>query len=230
MTTPTPEPIRLMLFDIAGTLMRDTGRTPAAYRAVLEDAGLEADEAWIRRRIGMRKTTVFAELLAAAGRSESEAESLAEAFDAVFLDDLDRTPPERLPGAAESWDAMRAAGVLVGWISGFSREVGDACIRGLGLTPDVAVGSDEVAEGRPAPDLVQMAMRRTGVADPRTVAVCGDTPRDLECGTAAECGLVVGVGHGTHQLEELAGWPHTHLVPDLVGFEHLVLGTHPPGG
>lgn len=224
-----PVPIRLALFDIAGTLMTDTGRTPAAYRAVLEDAGLEADEAWIRRRIGMRKSTVLAELLAAAGRSEAEADELAEAFDAVFLDALDRDPPTPLPGARETWDALRAAGVRVGWITGFSREVGEACIRGLGLEADVGVGSDEVAEGRPAPDLVETAMRRTGVADPRTVSVCGDTPRDLECGTAAGCGIVAGVGHGTHPLEELAPWPHTHLVPTLEGFDRIVLRGAPAG-
>lgn len=221
-----PIPVRLALFDIAGTLMVDTGRTPAAYRAVLEDAKLTADDAWIRGRIGMRKSTVFAELLAAAGRRESEADDLAEAFDAVFLDELDREPPTALGGAVATWNRLRAAGVLVGWISGFSREVGDACASGLGLKADVAVGSDEVAEGRPAPDLVQMAMKRTGIEDPRSVSVCGDTPRDLECGAAAGCGIVAGVGHGTYPLEELAMWPHTHLVPDLEGFDELVLRTH----
>ncbi len=215
-------PVRLALFDIAGTLMTDTGRTPDAYRAVLADAGLEADHAWIRGRIGMRKSTVFAELLAAAGRSEAEADDLAEAFDAVFLDALDRDPPTPLRGAVATWTSLRARGVAVGWITGFSREVGEACVRGLGLEADVGVGSDEVAEGRPAPDLVEMAMRRTGVADPRSVSVCGDTPRDLECGTAAGCGIVAGVGHGTHPLEELAMWPHTHLVPTLEGFAEIV--------
>jgi phosphonatase-like hydrolase len=225
---PAVTPIRLALFDIAGTLMEDTDRTPATYRAVCADAKLEIDDAWIRNRIGMRKATAFAELLAAAGRAEAEADDLAEAFDAIFLDSLDRDPPRALGGAVDTWNALRTAGVRVGWISGFSREVGDACVAALGLEPDVAVGSDEVAEGRPAPDLVHMAMKRTGIDDPRAISVCGDTPRDLECGSAAGCGIVAGVGHGTYPLEELAMWPHTHLIPDLTGFAEIVQRTHPP--
>ena len=47
--------------------------------------------------------------------------------------------------------------------------------------------------------------------------MAGDTPSDLGAGTAAGCGFVVGVGHGTHSLDELAAHPHTHLLPDLDG-------------
>jgi beta-phosphoglucomutase-like phosphatase (HAD superfamily) len=85
----------------------------------------------------------------------------------------------------------------------------------------VVVASDEVAHGRPAPDLIYEAMRRAGADDPGRVGVCGDTPSDLEAGHAAGCSMIVGVGHGTHTLEELAAHKHTHLFEDLMGLARL---------
>ncbi|MFK7959427.1 MAG: HAD family hydrolase [Phycisphaerales bacterium] len=228
-----PPTIRLVLFDIAGTLMQEDGHTVNAYREIIAAEKFDADDAWIRSRIGMKKPTVMAELLAAAGRPEAEADGLAEAFDAIMLEELHDRPPQRLGGAAEAFAALAASRITVGCITGFSREVAEAALAGLNLQPALLVGSDEVPEGRPAPDLIHEAMRRAAAisgdaADVKSssaaqVAVVGDTPRDLECGTAAGCGMVVGVGHGTYRLDELQPHPHSHLLEDLHGLAALVI-------
>ena len=46
--------------------------------------------------------------------------------------------------------------------------------------------------------MILKAMRDLGVSDAGRVAKVGDTPSDLEEGTAAGCGLVVGVTGGSH--------------------------------
>jgi phosphoglycolate phosphatase-like HAD superfamily hydrolase len=66
-------------------------------------------------------------------------------------------------------------------------------------------------------------MKLTGVADPKEVAKVGDTPSDLEEGTSAGCGLVIGVTNGTHRREQLAAYPHTHLIGSLKELPALVL-------
>ena len=55
------------------------------------------------------------------------------------------------------------------------------------------------------------------------VAKVGDTPSDLQEGTAAGCGLVIGVANGTHTREQLAAHPHTHLIASLQELPALVL-------
>ena len=73
--------------------------------------------------------------------------------------------------------------------------------------------------------MIRELMRRRGVAEAARVAKVGDTPVDLEEGTSAGCGLVIGVTNGSHSREELATWPHTHLVasvrevPALLGLD-----------
>ncbi len=77
---------------------------------------------------------------------------------------------------------------------------------------DTTVTSDEVERGRPHPDMLLKAMRDLGISDARAVAKVGDTPSDLEEGTAAGCGMVVGVTGGSHTAEQLKPHPHTHLI------------------
>ena len=66
----------LVLFDIAGTLVADTGLTLKTYRSVLADAGLPCDTQWLRSRYGCGKNEVFSELLALSEREQPGSEEL----------------------------------------------------------------------------------------------------------------------------------------------------------
>src|SRR5205085_449020 len=96
-----------------------------------------------------------------------------------------RTDGEVAPtdGAEEVFSELRRAGVRVGLDTGFSRDIVDVILQRLGWTGtrviDFSVASDEVAHGRPAPDLILESMRRAGVVSPQQVAKAGDTPADL---------------------------------------------------
>jgi phosphoglycolate phosphatase-like HAD superfamily hydrolase len=92
---------------------------------------------------------------------------------------------------------------------------------------DASVMSDEVARGRPHPDMIRLLMGRLGVADAAHVAKVGDTPADLEEGAGAGCGLVIGVTTGAHSREQLARFPHTHLVESVAAVPALLLGRGP---
>ena len=207
----------LFLFDFAGTTVRDDGIVLEAYRRVLGRAGLEADDPWLLARMGRTKRTVFEELLDLNGRPVADAPALAAGFDDAMAGVFEDRPPEALPGAEEAIAGLRAAGVAVGFTTGFSSATMAIILDRLGWRSDAAVASDEVASGRPAPDLIIEAMRRAGVSDAGRVGTCGDTPSDLLAGANAGCSVIVGVGHGTHSLDELARYPHTHLLPDLTG-------------
>ena len=103
--------------------------------------------------------------------------------------------------------------------TGFGRPVTDAVLArlgwGAGGAVDATVTSDDVANGRPAPDMVFRAMQLTGIRDVKRVVKVGDTPADLLEGTAAGCGLVVGITSGSHTAEELRGHPHSVLVESV---------------
>ena len=221
--TGTTQPIELVVFDIAGTTVRDIGFVERAFLSVAAEYGLGLDSAWIKPRMGVNKLAVMREALACGhSKTTATAEDLARAFEDAIDREVDSGAAPALPGAADLIQELRAAGVRVAFTTGFSRKTALRVLEVAGLEGDAVVASDEVAKGRPAPDLVFESMHRTGVVNAASVAVVGDTPSDLGCGTAARAALVVGIGHGTHTLEELARHPHTNLVADMQSLRELL--------
>lgn len=90
-----------------------------------------------------------------------------------------------LPGAVESVRAI-AAEWPVGLASSSNREIIDLFLRESGLVDDfrVAVSSEEVARGKPAPDVYLEAARRLSVAPTGCVAV-EDSSNGLRSAAAA---------------------------------------------
>jgi phosphonatase-like hydrolase len=216
--------IRLFVFDIAGTTVRDNGFVARAFRTAAHAAGLRPDDEWIRARMGIDKREVFREMLRDAGRPEDAAPGLLDRFETSIDDDLDRDPPQPLPGAADSIRELARAGVSIAFTTGFSARTAQSVIRRTPWERYPVVASDAVPRGRPAPDMILECMRRARVPDPREVGVAGDTPADLLAANAAGARIIIGVGHGSHTLDELRPHPHSHLLPDLRTLPEIVRG------
>ena len=78
-----------------------------------------------------------------------------------------------VPGAVETVDRLATAGFRLALASSSTRELIDAVLRELGLAAlfEVTVSSEEVARGKPAPDVYLEAARRLGVPPARCAAV-----------------------------------------------------------
>jgi HAD superfamily hydrolase (TIGR01509 family) len=78
-----------------------------------------------------------------------------------------------VPGAVEAVRRLASAGYRLALASSSNRELIDAVLRELGLTElfEVTVSSEEVARGKPAPDVYLEAARRLGVEPARCAAV-----------------------------------------------------------
>jgi len=222
--------IELVVFDMAGTTVRDDDAVNQCLRAALAAGGLECSRDQINAVMGIPKPAAIASLWCdQRGREASAAE--VSGLHQDFLRRMTafyRTDPGvgEMPGAAAVFGALRAAGIAVALDTGFSRDLVDVILARLGWDQSgllaATVASDEVPRGRPFPDLLFEAMKRAGVADVRRVAKVGDTPSDLQEGTAAGCGLVVGVTNGTHTRAQLAVHPHTHLIGSLAELPPLL--------
>ncbi|MBM43964.1 MAG: hypothetical protein CMJ36_02980 [Phycisphaerae bacterium] len=215
----------LVLFDIAGTLVADTGLTLKAYRSVLADADLPCDPDWLRSRYGCRKVEVFAELLEQSGRSEPGSEELAARYASTLEACMLESPPVIFPGVDAVFAILRSAGCDLGLVTGFDASTARLFNQIGDWSMEFVVGSDEVLRGRPSPDLVIEALERAGYSDPAHVACVGDTPRDLEMGFNAGCGWNIGVATGSYSMEELRRCPCTHVLESLEELPAVLLGS-----
>lgn len=217
-------PIDLFLFDLAGTTVVDDRRVQGAFEAVARAFDLPCDPNRLQSYMGWHKQLVFETLLQAAGRPIAPAKAMAERFEREFAASVAARPLQATQGAREAIAGLVEAGVLVGFTTGFARATADLVLGSMGWLGFLSVASDEVSRGRPAPDLIHAAMRKAAVADAARVGIAGDTPADLQAGANAGCKFRVGVGHGTHSLEQLAQAPYTHLLPTLDGLLDVLGG------
>ena len=222
-TSRLPE---LVVTDFAGTTLRDDGAVLAAYRRALTAHGIPFAEADLAARRGANKRAVFADLAGRAGLFADPAAVAARAlatFEEALRAEYATGPVAEVLGAAAAVALLRERGIKVALASGFGRELVDLLVGRLGWGGrfDLVLAGDDAPLGRPAPFLVFRAMVELGVTDVRRVAVVGDTPLDLEAGTNAGAGWVVGVLSGAHGVATLGRVAHTHLLPSVADLPAL---------
>ena len=230
--------LALVVFDLAGTTIEDHHVVGSCLVEAVAAVGVTVGRDDANAVMGLPKPVAIAQLLSKldGARVDVSCERVVRAA-ATFQEKILRhygSPGAVVPisGVEDVLETLRANGAKIAIDTGFSSAIAAAITDRLGWIEsglvDTCVASDEVRLGRPAPDLLFEAMRRTGVVDPKAVAKVGDTPADLGEGASAGCGWNIGVTYGTHSRAELADHPHTmliddiHQLPGVLGVEHGV--------
>ncbi|MEL6222341.1 MAG: HAD family hydrolase [Cyanobacteria bacterium J06627_8] len=228
--------LKLALFDMAGTTVRDDQEVERCFLEAAEATGLFVERDRIVGMMGWSKRSVFQTLWQE--QWEGDGRELEQHINSSYvkfkflLEDHYRTQPV-IPtlGCVELFDWLQGQGIAIGLNTGFYRDVTNIILSRLGWDQgldenyvgsptsriQVSVTSSEIdsGEGRPAPDMIQKAMAQLDICDPQQVMVVGDTPSDLEAGFNAHCGFVAGVTNGTHTRDQLLSYPHHGLFDSL---------------
>ena len=205
--------MRLVLFDIDGTLLNSGGVGRASMqRALSEVFGSPGDSSY--RYDGKTDKQIVRDVMRLEGHSDEHIDERMSFLIDRYLDGLKEGIQSRkfdvrpLPGVLEILDALEAReDVVLGLLTGNVEAGARAKLAAAGIDPDRfrvnAFGSDH--EHRPR--LPAIAQRRFGETLGREVAgekvvVIGDTPADIECGR--ELGArAIGVASGYYSVAEL---------------------------
>jgi HAD superfamily hydrolase (TIGR01509 family) len=175
--------IDAVIFDLDGVLLDSEQVWDEVREALVRERGGRWHERAQADMMGMSSLEWSRYMHDELGLSEEPEEISAE----VVRRMLDRYR-ERLPlidGAVEAVERLAARWPL-GLASSSNRELIDAALQASGLGPffAVAVSSEEVARGKPAPDVYLEAARRLGVEPSRTAAI-EDSANGLRSARAA---------------------------------------------
>jgi phosphonatase-like hydrolase len=210
--------VQLVVLDMAGTTVRDTGQVSRALVAALAKHGIDVTPEELNRMRGASKRQALLNLIPAGPDRERLSDSAYRSFRDLLMESCRLEGVEPVPGAEDVFRSLRARGVRVALNTGFDRDIAWlllAALRWEEGVVDAVVCGDEVRSGRPAPYLIFHAMEATGATDVRRVASVGDTVLDLAAGRNAGVGWNVGVLSGAHPRSRLEEAPHTHLIESV---------------
>jgi len=219
-------PINLVVFDMVGTTVEASPKIPEAFLTAFANSGIELTADDVVSIRGKSKRQAIAELLADKCPDTPQlADQIYDAFKSSLLDRYRHGPVNAIAGAEATFRWCQVNGIGVALTTGFDRELAMLLVDklGWGAIVDTTVCNDDVANGRPAPDLIMTAMERLQQIDVLGVASVGDTVSDLEAGANAGTGINVGVLSGAHTRQQLLSVSHTALIDSVADLPALLV-------
>lgn len=218
-------PIKLIVFDMAGTTVKDNDNVSEAFQSALKKYSYNIPIKDINPIMGYEKNDAIRQMLEKYETDPSKiSDFLVTAIHHEFVQKMidhyqNAEGIEALPNVETTLADLRQQGIKVGVNTGFSKDIAETIINRLkwrekGLI-DYVVGSDEVELGRPHPFMIQKMMRESGVSDSRQVAKVGDTEVDIREGKNIGCRYVIGITTGAFTREELNKYGPTHIIDDI---------------
>ena len=207
--------VKLVVCDMTGTTIRDTGQVTHAFVDTLREYELEFTPEQLHRVRGCSKRQALRNFIPDGPDHGRRAEEVYVSFCHRLAQRFAIDGIEPIDGAEQTFRALRAEGVSVALTTGLGRDVTDLLLKGLKWDEDVVdavVCGDDVRQGRPAPYLIFHAMETTGTISAHEVVNIGDTVVDLESGYNAGVPFNVGVLSGAHDRATLEQAPHTHIL------------------
>ena len=224
-TATTAAVMKLVLFDIDGTILWSDGAGRRAMQSALTTVfGTAGDPRY--RYDGKTDRQIVRELMREAGHDDTRIDREMDALLDRYLDGLRRElasgarRTELLPGVNALLDALEAReDVVLGLLTGNLEEGARAKLGAVGIDFSRfrvnAFGSDH--EHRP--ELPRVAQRRAREAldlhvEGERIVVIGDTPADIECGRALGA-RAIAVATGRYDVDALRAHAPAAVFEDL---------------
>nr|WP_281423378.1 HAD family phosphatase [Nocardia tengchongensis] len=181
-----------VLWDMDGTLLDSEKLWDMALRELAGQYGRELTDAVRHALIGASGPNAFRILFDGLG-IEHTLEAVEEAAEwmEARVTELFQGPVPWRPGARETLDLVRAAGVPMALVTNTKRSLAEYGLDTIGREYfGATVCADEVPHGKPAPDVYLRAAELLGVVPGHAVAI-EDSPTGSIAAQAAGCALLV---------------------------------------
>lgn len=225
------ETIQLCVFDMAGTTVNEKNLVYKTVRDAINDTlqqvaqtDTQVDLAvCLEFGAGKEKHQAISDILNEVLKNDNIAatdidqwtDNAFATFKSALAQAYTKDTVATFDGMLALFEQLKQSGKKVVLNTGYDRQTANKIITLLGWSVggeiDALITADDVDNGRPAPDMITLAMDTFGIEHAQHVLKAGDSGIDIEEGKNAGCGLCVGVLTGAQtqaQLEQYA--------PDIV--------------
>jgi HAD superfamily hydrolase (TIGR01509 family) len=189
---------RFVVLDVDGTLMDTNYLHTEAWARAFEEVGHRIPRARLHKQIGKGSSLLIREFV----EDEETEERIDELHSEIYAELQEYGHP--LPGAKELISSLRERGYEVWFVTSAKDEELEHHMQELEAEGRISgvVNSSAVENPKPAPDIFELALQRSGASPDETVAV-GDAVWDVEAADAAGIRTVAVLTGGAFSRQEL---------------------------
>ncbi|UPZ34760.1 HAD hydrolase-like protein [Sphingobacterium sp. PCS056] len=236
--------VKLAIFDMAGTTVQDHNEVEKCFLDAIKATNIEVSSEKINSMMGWSKILVFETIWKEAiGIDHPSYRDQVNKSYQLFCHTLENhyktIGAKPYEGVLEVFEFCRQQDIKIALTTGFYRIVTDIILQQLGWEKDLdqnylcakntnaniincSISSSDVEHGRPAPDMIKLAMQKLHIADSKSVINLGDTPSDLLSAQHAHVYYSVGSLYGTHKESELTAYPHDQFIKEPKAYIDII--------
>ena len=206
--------LQAVIFDMDGLMVDSEPQAHQAWNDVLDSFGRRLDETTYSRLVGLRLDAT-ARLVQQTYDLPVSPGELARAKEKRLAEiRIHGVPP--MPGLGRLLDEIDARQLLWAVATSSPRATAEENLQQLGLLSrcQAIAGGDEVADGKPSPDIYLLAAKRLAIAPHLCLALEDSVPGVTAARSAGMITVAVPSGHGT--TEQFAGANFIYSSLDIV--------------
>jgi len=214
--------IKLVVLDMAGTTVDEDNVVYKTLQSAVNQAGYNFDlNVVLKEGAGKEKFQAVKDILAQDGQthSEEEAKAIFETFKIQLKQAYLTLDVKEQQGASELFARLKSKGIKVVLNTGYDHATATHLVGKIGWEigqdVDALITASDVQNGRPAPDMIHLAMQKTGIQSAENVLKIGDSIVDIQEGKNADCSVTLGITTGAQTREQLASCAPTGVVDSL---------------
>ena len=214
--------IKALIFDMDGTIVDNMGVHTAVWLDVLAEFGVKITASEFQATVAGMTNPETLRKLVNPEMTDTQAAEIARRKEERYREQY-RTKMQSVKGLLPLLQQAREGGMCLAVATAAGSENVEFIMNGLQLWDyfDAVVGADDVARGKPHPDLFLLAAERIGVP-PENCLVFEDALTGIEA--ARRAGMLVTVMTTSHNIDEVAHLPNVQqVIPD---FTHVALADY----
>ncbi len=201
--------IKLVIFDMAGTAVNENNLVYKTLQQSLNDFDylINLDQV-LALGAGMEKRDAIEKLMKTIDKKvdQQSVDQVFQHFNLLLNVKYETAPMHLFPGTKDAMDYLRANGILIAFNTGYKRETAlnilDRIDVKIGVHIDMLATADQVANARPAPDMIDLISNKMQIPVSHILKV-GDSKIDVEEGRNAGVAYSLGVSTGAHSVDQL---------------------------
>lgn len=220
--------IKMAVFDMAGTTVEEDNVVYKTLQKAINERQYDFTlEQVLAEGAGKEKLQAIRSVLALKGISD---ETLATDIFGSFMQQLevayDVLDVKEQSNASEVFKALKERAIYVVLDTGYNRETAQKLIGKIGWEQgvdfDLLITASDVAQNRPHPEMILLAMQTLGITSGNQVIKVGDSGIDIEEGKNAGCRYSIGITTGAQTRKQLAAADPDFIIDNLLEILEIV--------